>query len=379
MGQKVFNNHTRTENVKSDSGLMAAPPGRPRQSGTMAQLSWVFVIASLALQTGTVVPLFAFTAREEALPFPAPVAGARVVESRSNIMLAYLSTRNSKRMAKNLQYIRENIGSLNESVMVHLVNYTETNSSGNIVPPDSYRLDVAQATKTLRGSRRRLYSSYDLTAKFYFALKYFLEETDIDWFWRGTDDCIINFKTLDGFVQWLYQEHNPREEFVVYGQCIWKLRRERWNSYIQGGSGWVMSRKAAQEIVGYYRWTMQNMKWAEDVVFGTLLQTFFKDQISIRNTTSRFFCGHSPPIKERLMLFGSNLKNLSKCPDIRSVPDGECKRFVTPWADLVFFHEQWARLTFEGSLQHAKLIFNLPRNLQFYMDHSSVRPCIQSD
>lgn len=284
------------------------------------------------------------------------------------LMLSFLSTRGSRRMAANLEYWRSVGPDVRRNVALLVVNYSSRNSSWNLAPSGSFP-SAPSSFGHSRGGRRRLFASYDLTAKFYFALGYFVRETKFRWFWRGTDDAIVNFLALRNFSLWLDEAHDPLREFVVYGHCVSAGKI----SYLQGGSGWVMSRRAAEEVLPFYNWTMTNMHWPDDVMFGVVLDKFFRDRFSLRTATSPYFLGHSPGGRGRSDLFTGRFARLKTCPGRFFC--GSCSSIVPRWRNVVFFHEQWQGLTLRGSLRHSRVVFSLSETLAYYTEGPSVIPC----
>jgi hypothetical protein len=60
----------------------------------------------------------------------------------------------------------------------------------------------------------------DLASKCLFALRIFLFETNARWFWRGTDDVIVNWNRLPHLIANCSGTHVAERDSVVLGHCI---------------------------------------------------------------------------------------------------------------------------------------------------------------
>ena len=73
------------------------------------------------------------------------------------------------------------------------------------------------------------------------ALEYFIKNTTLPWFLRTTDDVFIYFPNFANILHLIEERFDPYKDKVVKGHLI-------KNSYINGGPGWLLSRKAAEVI-----------------------------------------------------------------------------------------------------------------------------------
>jgi hypothetical protein len=246
-----------------------------------------------------------------------------------------------------------------------IINWTQTNSSSNHLwyPPDDYRSII------ISNPYPRNHRDCDLASKFIFGLRLFLSESQADWFWRGTDDTVINFANLPKFVRLLNRRYNPRRDPVVLGHCI---SYPSGLSFIQGGSGWVISRRAAQMLSSMRDSWIAGINTSDDAAFARLLGQI---GVSLFNTTSEFFLGHDLDRMHQGVVTHHDMP-LPACRDPSGLPQRMCRQFTAPLSDLVFWHEQ-LRPNFDirGTLELAKRVFALPRDVHFWMDGGDVHLC----
>ena len=79
------------------------------------------------------------------------------------------------------------------------------------------------------------------------ALKYFIEQTNYEWFLSSCDDLYINLEGFNQMLADLEQKYNPRKDIVLKGQIVERLNK----SYLQGGTGYLFSRAAAIKFLPF--------------------------------------------------------------------------------------------------------------------------------
>ncbi|EAY15202.1 hypothetical protein TVAG_201960 [Trichomonas vaginalis G3] len=79
----------------------------------------------------------------------------------------------------------------------------------------------------------------------------FYYSTDLDWYARTTDDCLVDIRKLPQMMSELESEYDPRKDIVVKGHLIQSpvIVKGRNFAYLHGGSGWIMSRAAVHEFL----------------------------------------------------------------------------------------------------------------------------------
>lgn len=289
------------------------------------------------------------------------------------IMLAYLAMQGSRRMEENLKYIRDELeNGISIPCNYFAINYTISNETHSLTPPLNYQQAVSLGDK-------RYYGDRDLSAKFFFAINYFLKETTFDWLWRGTDDTLINFGKLSAFVEDLHAKYDPVREPIVLGMCVGR----NWNEeemkkmpfFIQGGSGVVISRRAAEILAPHLIWTMHRTNHADDVIFTWLLN----HTGILMNPTSAFFLGHS--IKPHMFAsLRRAASSLPECPPLAEVERTKCRSYVGSFSDIVFFHEQHTtKFGLGTAMSHAKTLWGLNHEYGFHLVDHTPKSCRRID
>jgi len=225
----------------------------------------------------------------------------------------------------------------------YFVNYTRANDTANheLYPPKNYR-------------RLATCKDFDLAAKFFFSMDFFLQSTHARWLLRFTDDTVINWRTLGPFFESLERRYDPMRDRVFMGNCI----RQAGVFYAQGGSGFLLSRAAAEVAAPLRRRYFRDFGGPEDLSMGSFFAAL---NMSISKSASSAFMGHSFAPGERRYFAERNWSRFPECGDIEREELDPCGRFFIPLRDLVFYHE-W-----EGSWPQAMWngvgMFNAPPDL----------------
>jgi hypothetical protein len=284
---------------------------------------------------------------------------------RPSLFAIFMTDLNSSRVPDLLQYLSESAIPREMDFEYWVVNYTKTNitSLHSVYPPDEFR-------RLFRLNRRpkRLRKDLDLSSKFFFGLRFFLENSSAQWFYRATDDTIINFPNLLPFMRHIDARWNPLRQPVVIGSCI----DARRFSYLQGGSGLVISRFAAAQMIGHRDSFVAALNKPEDVYFTKLLDAL---NVSLKKATSEFFIGHDIFSKHRGLIWNRTLHLLPRCPAIASIWRRKCRSFVAPLADLVFWHQEGYNRTLGPTIGFARMVFGLPRNILWWSKRGRPHLC----
>jgi hypothetical protein len=214
------------------------------------------------------------------------------------------------------------------------VNWTRENDSRRhlLFPPDEFR--ELQTIPQSRPRNATLMKDRDLAAKFFFSLRFFLQNTSGRWFYRATDDSLINFARLGPFLSQLELEHNPLTEFVFLSNCV----ADRRGSFPQGGSGYLISRSGAQVLEPLARRFMRTLVGPEDVSFRWFLNSLNE---SIASTASPFFCGHGFGLHSVVWIWRDEWWQLPDCnrSQVWNQSIRGCPPFLSRVRDIVFYHE----------------------------------------
>jgi hypothetical protein len=290
---------------------------------------------------------------------------SKVGPFRPSLLAVFLTTPQSRRVPLLLNYLKSAPLSPDLDFQYWIVNYTNENDTTNhfLYPPDEFRQIFDLSIRP-----RRLRKDIDLASKFFFSLRFFLENSTASWFYRACDDTIINFVNLFPFIQSLDRRWQPRTQPVVLGSCI---DAARW-SYLQGGSGFLLSRFAADQLIDERDAFIAGMDRPEDVYFNTLLDA---TGVSLRSATCEFFMGHDVNTKHRRIITERNFDLLPSCPKKRSIGKKQCRPFVVPLNDLVFWHQQYKNASFRQAIAWAKMIVALPRNVHWWSKRGKPHLC----
>jgi hypothetical protein len=277
-----------------------------------------------------------------------------------------MTDKNSTRGSDLLSYIAESPKPTKVNFESWLINWTTYNDTERrfLYPPDHYRA-------AMRMNRRRKFfrKDLDLSAKFFFSLRFFLENTTASWFYRATDDTIVNFKNLGPYMEYLEKRYDPLTQSVVIGNCI-DIKRF---SYLQGGVGILFSRVAAQRMTGKWQKFMSGLNRPEDVYLAKLM---VKEGVSLYEATSEFFIGHDIYLPHRQMFWNKTLHELPGCPSTSSIWAKACRRFVSPVADLVFWHQEGKNRTLDQTIMFSKWVMAQPRKIHWWIKRGRPRLCI---
>ena len=97
---------------------------------------------------------------------------------------------------------------------------------------------------------------------------YFLQSTKLEWYWSTSDDCLINPHKIQHILDDLNSRHNTYAETHIEGHCI----TDSCLTYMQGGSGYIFSRKAAKLFLKEGYSYLKTMKYIDDMDFSRMLK-----------------------------------------------------------------------------------------------------------
>jgi hypothetical protein len=174
----------------------------------------------------------------------------------------------------------------------------------------------------------------------------------------------VNVNALPAYIQRLERQFNPNQDFVFRANCV-------TNDYQfpQGGSGYVLSRKAVRMIEPHCEYFLAELREAEDMRFPGFLTIF---GLSMFNVTDETFCGHSFSDTDIQRLRNQQYDSFDRCPDLEQMPRDDCRPFIAPVRQIIFFHE-FLR-TFEESLTDVKLLMSSKPTLHWYMPARLLNP-----
>ena len=132
----------------------------------------------------------------------------------------------------------------------------------------------------------------------------FISNTSLKWFFRLTDDVYVNIHNFANFIQNLENEYNPLHDKVIKGQLCNGI-------FLHGGSGWIMSRKAVEEVLKIWDEVPIDPNLADDVFAPKLWK---KAGIDILDTNSKDFLGSPIDYPDINYLENHQWSYFRKCP-----------------------------------------------------------------
>jgi hypothetical protein len=235
------------------------------------------------------------------------------------------------------------------------VNYTGANDTdaGSLVPHPSW-IEAVRARRADLGRK-----SLQMTAMDFFALAFFLGERAQPWFFRGTDDTMLNFRRLPSFIAELEARFDPATDPVVRGDCVVYNRSP---VYLQGGAGFLASRAAAALMARGLDRFLAAWTTAEDTTFGPFLDAI---GIGVYNCCSGAFMGHGPASMDVRA-------ELDPAQYARTCPVRDMGRRPVPWhlaplRDLLVYHKKDnPGRKLQVAVKRADMIFNAHQSLRWY-------------
>jgi len=196
-------------------------------------------------------------------------------------------------------------------------------------------------------------TSANLVAADFFSLSHFVANRTERWFYRGVDDSIINFRVLPDFLAWLEGRYDPLVDAVVKGDCVAYFGRML---YLQGGAGFLCSRRAAEKMAAALPLFMSVSIAAEDTTSGPFLDAL---GILVNRSCCGAFMGHGP-----------DFLWLGRAPCPRREKGGFLiPRHLTRLRDVVVFHRKnWAGNRLERAMGDANTIFNADAGIRWYTE-----------
>jgi hypothetical protein len=312
--------------------------------------------------------VFVFTA-SVALPRHVQIDGPWITTdvTRISVTAVFLTDRGGTRIPHLYEYIKASYPP--SGFRYYFINWTDTNQTDPpvLVPPARYR-ELVDFGATSNMTWEDGIKSPNLWANFFFCLNYFLESTSARWFYRGTDDTILNFRLLPLYITDLERHYDPLRQFLVQGNCI----IVPWSqfAYPQGGAGYLFSRFACEQIAPMARYVLSHGHGAEDNYMGEFLNELNFTGVMV--TSDKFF-GYTIHEEQREILMTRDYDKLPVCPRMpNGGPDG-CRRFMSPTQNLVFFHQALPFDEYYRSL--ASHVFTTPPSIKWWMVYHEPELC----
>jgi len=148
-------------------------------------------------------------------------------------------------------------------------------------------------------------------------------KTPLLWYLRTTDDAYVDYNGINQYLHYLESRYDPLKYPVIKGHLI----NYPYEPYLHGGSGWLMSRYAAQKFIElvdqYPDKTLPFDNRADDIALPSLF--FKKINPNISDWASGAFNGS--PISPEAISF-LNSQNFTNVPTCDGMPIGAVNQFV---------------------------------------------------
>lgn len=173
------------------------------------------------------------------------------------------------------------------------------------------------------GKKRNWRANLNREMKRLSVAEYFIKHTNDDFVFITCDDVFLDTDKLNDWAFKLNMLYGTNST-IVLGDCIYQKRKDYL--FLQGGSGYLLSRKAAEKFLEFGKYWVSTSETADDVEFSR-----FIDHIGLpfRKTASPYMFGH--PISD------FNISRLKKCPP-NSAWNKECDVGLFPLSEVLIIH-----------------------------------------
>lgn len=198
------------------------------------------------------------------------------LKSPPSIFLGIISTKDSERQ----NIIMKNW--LNKLQKPHEYAFISTPSKTNkyeYLEPDKELISLLNKNDDF------IMQNQDRAAKRITGMRYFLQNTSHDYYWSITDDVVVDIDEFDRLIIYLMENYNSFHDKVFIGQNL--------GTFIQGGTGFIISRYAAEIVLSISKEWIKNMTKEDDVETDKFRQIL---EIEQKETFCPFFFGEDPLI-----------------------------------------------------------------------------------
>ena len=205
------------------------------------------------------------------------------------------------------------------------------------------------------------HKSFGMTVPYFDAMDDFLKNTDLQWFFRTTDDVWVNLDAFSDYMEYLNSVYDPTSDIAIKGEVIYP---ERAGWFMHGGAGWIMSRKACIETMKQGRdFPFSDRTAGDDYVLPEMRYDF--DMPPYLFSSSAFLSTPLDDISNNALLT-NNFSLIEKCPE------KNC-RILTRIKDIAVWHagDRDLNVIVHGD----EFIQNAPENLYARMAPFRSRIC----
>ena len=252
-------------------------------------------------------------------------------------------------------------------------------NEANDIPGNKYIVYSHQIEQMVNMNQSR--RDREILLKRFIGMKYFLENTSYKWYLCTSDDVFIKIENLDLIVQELNSKYDTFKDHVILGHCIElykdnkkkrkKKRKKKYEKmiYLQGGSGYIMSRYTAQAIVDLGTNFISTVNIYDDLAWTYYIKLFNLTSSAI---SSPYLYGHIHA-KDRIM----KQKTYPICPNISELPKTQCYGQQLFKAEtLSVFHCSDLKILYRYVTAWNSLMKRYP-NLYYYYGRVRINYCVK--
>jgi hypothetical protein len=207
--------------------------------------------------------------------------------------------------------------------------------------------------------------SVQLVMKDAYVMEYCVKNTSADWCFRLMDDLYINEPGLDGFVEYLMALPDPRTTIMVLGNC---MDTPSVKFYLQGGSGYAFSRRAAELMVERKdQWITSVQEWEDFHLTHFLTGVGLTSQM----IDSVYFTGHFIRWAWWGRFRWNNPIDYPDCPAVLR-REAQCNHQMFPYHKMVFIH---ALKDYMKQQNWREWFTKMPRDAVVYYIGTGIRIC----
>lgn len=139
------------------------------------------------------------------------------------------------------------------------------------------------------------------------AAQYFLEKTNLNWYWSLTDDVLIDIDLLDDMIDEINVKFDTFNDLVFQGHVLLNP-----HPYLQGGVGYIFSRKSAKKFLELGLAYLEYTVWNDDFYNHLFFDEFRMNNTDIANPR---LIGNMVSRKYYNLILKEKITDFPRCPD----------------------------------------------------------------
>ena len=215
---------------------------------------------------------------------------------------------------------------------------------------------------------QKFHSNIDRASKRAFSIDNFLLFNRKKWILILTDDTFVNVKKLGDYLNKIENKKgNPFLKSIILGNCIPK---GFLNGFLQGGSGYLFSYKAALEFQKFsIDWVNKTIQ-EDDVHFTKAINRI---GLKIKECTSDAFMGHSISNISTELILNDKWDSFPQCNFSKKI-FVVCEYFISSLKNIIFLHQS-PKAEITANLATKIFDGNYSNNISWFQDGYKVILC----